>query len=70
MALMQSRALAYAARGLRVFPLVPGGKVPLLPRCHHEGETCHGECGQDGHGCLDATTDAERVREFPAERSP
>ncbi len=39
-------ALAYAARGFAVFPLAPGTKIPLA----------------GGHGVLDATTDAARIR--------
>lgn len=39
-------ALWYAEQGMRVFPLQPGSKVPL----------------PGGHGCKDASSDAERVR--------
>lgn len=40
-------ALAYAADGLRVFPLAPREKVPLIP---------------GGRGCNDATTDEAQIR--------
>ena len=40
-----SAALAYAARGIAVFPLAAGEKVPLA----------------GGHGVLDATTDAAQI---------
>lgn len=43
-------ATAYAKRGLRVFPLRPGGKEPL------------GEAAP--HGCKDASTDAVEVAEW------
>ena len=43
-------ALAYAARGIAVFPLALGEKIPLISR----------EAG--GHGVLDATTDAAQIR--------
>jgi hypothetical protein len=43
-------ALAYAAKGLRVFPLAPRDKVPLIPK------------SDGGNGCLDATTDEAKIR--------
>jgi hypothetical protein len=54
-------ALELAELGWHVFPLRPGTKVPLLPRAHDNGITCKGECGQDGHGAWDGTTDQERI---------
>lgn len=64
-------ALAYAARGLEVFPLAPRSKVPLFKQAHPEGDptraTCKGACGRDGHGVLDATTDLEKVAAWWAE---
>ena len=44
-----SAALAYAARGMAVFPLAVGDKIPISK-----------EAG--GHGVLDATTDAAQIR--------
>lgn len=43
---MVGAALYYALRGLRVFPLQPGAKIPFA----------------GSRGCKDATTDVERVR--------
>lgn len=52
-------ALDHARRGWPVFPLAPGEKVPAFKSAHPEGDPlrnrCHGQCGQDGHGCYDAT---------------
>jgi hypothetical protein len=45
-------ALAYAAAGLAVFPLVPQGKLPLISK------------QQGGRGFLDATTDLDQVRRW------
>lgn len=58
-------ALMYAARGWHVFPLKPRAKTPALPRAHDRGAPpCHGECGRDGHGLHDATTDPEKIRRW------
>ncbi len=46
MAHLKSSAVRYALRGLHVFPLSPGTKIPL----------------RDTHGCLDATTDPDETR--------
>lgn len=57
-----AEALAYARAGVPVFPIVPLGKRPAIPSAHPPGDrTCHGECGRDGHGLYDATTELERV---------
>jgi Bifunctional DNA primase/polymerase, N-terminal len=57
------QALAYACHGWPVFPVKPGGKEPALPSAHGRGEpACTGECGHEGHGFHDATTDPERIR--------
>jgi hypothetical protein len=47
---MLDHALAYAARGWFVFPLVPGGKEPMIPR------------DRGGNGYHDATVDVDRIR--------
>ena len=61
-------ALAYATAGWPVFPLTPGGKTPAIPAAHPPGDpagpSCTGECGRDGHGFHDATTNPERIREW------
>ena len=55
----------YAANGLHVFPLRPGGKQPAIPSAHPGNDplrnVCRGECGQRGHGLYDATTDVDLV---------
>lgn len=62
---MESAALALARDGWNVFPLKPGTKKPLLPRAHERGSTrCHGECGRDGHGAWDGTTDVDTIRRW------
>jgi hypothetical protein len=58
-------ALRMAGAGWHVFPVERGGKRPAI-RSAHLGELgatrCAGECGRDGHGLLDATTDPDRIR--------
>lgn len=49
----------YASLDWPVFPC--NGKTPAIPSVHQPGDPlrgqCHGECGQQGHGLYDATTD-------------
>src|SRR5258706_12903006 len=45
-------ALAYAAQGLPVFPLVPGKKMPAIAK------------KDGGRGFYDATTDTEQIRRW------
>lgn len=59
-------ALWYARRGWPVFPLAPRSKQPLYANPHPAGTperaSCRGECGRDGHGLHDATTDPGKIR--------
>lgn len=54
-----AHAIEYAHHGWAVFPL--RGKVPAILNPHPKGsperQACKGECGLQGHGVLDATTD-------------
>ncbi|MEU2625746.1 bifunctional DNA primase/polymerase [Kitasatospora sp. NPDC007106] len=52
--------LGYADHGWKVFPL--SGKTPAIPRLHPKDDPCRGECGSDGHGYHDATTDQDHLR--------
>lgn len=65
-------AVVFADRGWPVFPVAPRGKVPAIESAHPEGDPlrgiCKGECGQDGHGLLDATTESDKIREWWTER--
>jgi hypothetical protein len=65
-------ALEAAFRGWPVFPLRAGSKVPAIRAAHPIGDPlrgrCKGECGRSGHGCHDATTDADRIRRWPGWR--
>jgi hypothetical protein len=52
-------AQEYAHQGWEVFPLV--GKIPALRNPHPRNFACKGECGQDGHGIWDATSDPGKI---------
>ena len=51
----------YADHGWPVFPLAEGSKIPAIPSAHDRGSPCAGECGNDGHGFRDASTDHARI---------
>jgi hypothetical protein len=59
-------ALDHARRGIGTFPLRIGGKEPAIASPHPEGSEerkyCKRECGLDGHGLYDATTDEAKLR--------
>jgi Bifunctional DNA primase/polymerase, N-terminal len=61
---LPERALECAERGIPVLPL--NGKLPRIPAAHAPGDPlyqqCKGECGREGHGVHDATTDPDQVR--------
>lgn len=57
-------ALELAEHGYHVLPCSPRGKVPLLPKAHPAGSRCTGECGRDGHGVYDASTDPNRIAQW------
>lgn len=65
-AAMHDHAIALAGLHWEVFPL--SGKVPLFgnPHCKYtpERKNCKGECGQRGHGVLDATDNVEVVSQW------
>ncbi len=60
---MFEAALGNAKQGWYVFPI--SGKTPLMPSAHPEGDPmrgkCKGECGAEGHGFYDATTDEAKI---------
>jgi hypothetical protein len=61
-------ARRYAEVGWPVFPLARGTKVPALKAAHPVADplrtTCKGECGRLGHGCHDATVEAQQIEEW------
>jgi len=62
-------ALRLASDGWHVFPISSGSKMPLLPKAHDvkknpELRRCRGECGRDGHGAWDGTTDPDKIRKW------
>jgi hypothetical protein len=63
---LPERAVEYAERGIPVLPL--RGKLPRIPAGHAPGDPlyghCKGQCGQQGHGVHDATTDPDQVRQW------
>jgi Bifunctional DNA primase/polymerase, N-terminal/AAA domain len=60
-------ALGYAAvLGWPVFPLRPRDKRPAISAAHEPGHGCQGECGAEGHGFYDVTTDPEQIEAWAA----
>jgi Bifunctional DNA primase/polymerase, N-terminal len=61
---LRDAALEYAARGVPVLPL--RGKLPLIPAAHRPGDPayqqCKGDCGRQGHGVHDATTNPDQLQ--------
>ena len=61
-------AVLLASQGRAVLP-VSSTKVPVIRSPHRRGHGCHGECGRDGHGVHDATTDPAVIaawgRDYP-----
>lgn len=61
--LLLASAISYAVNGWAVFPL--RGKVPAIAAVHPKGSPerreCRGECGRDGHGLYDASTDIAAI---------
>ena len=60
--LMLFGALWWAHHGWKVFPT--NGKIPAIPSPHARGHRCKGQCGLDGHGSRDATTDRDKIIEW------
>ena len=59
-AVMLGYAITYAHNGWEVFPL-GAHKAPRIKSPHPKGHRCKGECGRDGHGMHDATTDIPTI---------
>jgi Bifunctional DNA primase/polymerase, N-terminal len=59
-AIMLAYAIVYAVNGWEVFPL-GARKAPRIKSPHPKGSRCKGECGRDGHGVHDATTDITTI---------
>jgi hypothetical protein len=62
-------ALPYAEQlGWRVFPLAKGWKLPAIRSAHRKGDPehglCRGECGRQGHGVYDASSDPKHIAEW------
>lgn len=57
-------AHGYAETGQPVFACASGQKVPAIPAAHPSGSDCRGECGRDGHGFYDATTDHATIERW------
>lgn len=51
-------------KGWAVFPLQNTGKFPMIAFPHDQGDPCKGECGFDGHGFHDATTNIKRIEDW------
>src|SRR5215475_7040810 len=65
---VERSAHGYADAGWPVFPLARGDKLPAIPNPHEPGSdergTCRGECGREGHGFKDATTDHATIERW------
>jgi Bifunctional DNA primase/polymerase, N-terminal len=64
---LERQAHRYAEVGWPVFPVAPGAKLPAIPTAHPMGDPargCKGECGRDGHGLYDATTDHRTIERW------
>ena len=59
MTAIHDAALDLAAHHWAALPL--RGKLPAIPFPHPKGHPCKGECGQQGHGVKDATTDPDQI---------
>lgn len=60
-----AEALDLAACGVPVFPLGRRSKFPAIPNTHAKTDPpCRAECGRQGHGLYDATTDAAVIRDW------
>jgi len=62
---MLARALNSIERGAPAFPLRAPENAPAIKSAHPQGDPlrgkCRGECGRDGHGFHDATTDPATI---------